>query len=355
MALPTITKMQKTAQEMLNKYQQQQASSTASTQSGSTSTPTVTETPKVTSTPKAQPSVTQPTVTSQIVSNPTQPVDLTKINLFKPQEAVKTIQQAAPNLLSKKTESQDIQSTTIPTNTVRTALQMWWSALKAVANTLYEQWTDYAKQVLWRAKTDAVIAKEWLTLLNKMYQDTWKEMYRDITSDIKQERESWEWVWIIRDAFANTFEWVPRWIVRAEYWIADLLDWAVDAQWATNLKNNIEKDLKYWENTRVQQRAKEAEWFKDFMKNPLMYAWGTLWEMVPMFISAWVAIPTTFAQVYWETYRDYSTDQSLIDAWLTDNQIRLMSLWVWAVNTLIELWSDLLEWIMPWTKPWAKW
>jgi hypothetical protein len=93
MALPTITKMQKTAQEMLNKNKEQLAASTSATQSGSTSTPTTTSTPKVTSTPKAQPSVTQPTVTPQTVSNPTKPVDLTKINLFKPQEAVKATQQ----------------------------------------------------------------------------------------------------------------------------------------------------------------------------------------------------------------------------------------------------------------------
>jgi hypothetical protein len=92
MALPTITKMQKTAQEMLNKNKEQLAASTSATQSGSTSTPTTTSTPKVTSTPKAQPSVTQPTVTPQTVSNPTKPVDLTKINLFKPQEAVKATQ-----------------------------------------------------------------------------------------------------------------------------------------------------------------------------------------------------------------------------------------------------------------------
>ena len=355
MALPTITKMQKTAQEMLNKNKEQLAASTVATQSGSTSTPNTTETPKVISTPKPYPSTTQPVVTPQTVSTPTQPVDLTKINLFKPQEAVKTIQQVASNLLSKKTEAQYIQNTTIPTNTVRTALQMWWSVLKAVTNTLYEQWTDYAKQVLWRVKTDAIIAKEWLTLLNKMYQDTWKEMYRDITSEFRQNWEGWKWVWMIRDAVANTIEWLPRWLTRAEYWLADLLDWAVDAQWATDFKNSIEKDLEYWENTRVQQRAKEVSSFKDFMKNPIMYAWWTLTEMLPMFISAWVAIPTTFAQVYWETYRDYSTDQSLVDAWLTDNQVRLMSLWVWAVNTLIELWSDLVEWIMPWTKVWVKW
>ena len=92
MALPTITKMQKTAQEMLNKNKEQLAASTSATQSGSTSTPMTTTTPKVTSTPKAQPSVAQPTVASQPVSTPTQPVDLTKINLFKPQETVKTLQ-----------------------------------------------------------------------------------------------------------------------------------------------------------------------------------------------------------------------------------------------------------------------
>lgn len=359
MAIPTITKMQQTAQKMLEANKKQQAASTSATQSWSTSTPTVSSTPKVTSTPKAQPSVQQTTQTvwAGNVAQIQQP-SLKSLNLFKPQEQVQTAQQLSQqywNILSTKTETKDIQNTTIPTNTIRAVTNMWWSALKAVAQTLYDQGTDYIKEKIWWIKLKAEVAKQTYNLFDTVYKWTLKEMYTDITWDIKQERESWKWVWIIRDAVANTLEWLPRWLTRAEYWIAELIDWWVDAQWATDLKNSIEDNLDYWENTRVYKRVKEAESFKDVMKNPLMYAGWTFWEMLPMFISAWVAIPTTFAQVYWETYRDYANDTSLQEAGLTDNQIRLMSLWVAWVNTLIELWSDLVEWIMPWTKTAMKW
>ena len=65
-----------------------------------------------------------------------------------------------------------------------------------------------------------------------------------------------------------------------------------------------------------------------------MYAGWTFSEMLPMFINAWVAVPTTYAQMYWDAYRDYAQDESLSD--LTDNQIRLMATWVASVNTIME-------------------
>jgi hypothetical protein len=65
------------------------------------------------------------------------------------------------------------------------------------------------------------------------------------------------------------------------------------------MKSNIENNLDYWENTRVYKKVWKTSSFKDFLKNPWMYAWGTFTEMLPMFISAWVAIPTTYAQMYW--------------------------------------------------------
>jgi hypothetical protein len=38
-----------------------------------------------------------------------------------------------------------------------------------------------------------------------------------------------------------------------------LLDWGIDAEWATNLKNSVKKDLDYWENTRAYKKIKETE------------------------------------------------------------------------------------------------
>lgn len=58
--------IQSKIQEAVNAKQQQAASSSAATQSGSTVTPTVTEAPKVTPTAKAVPSVSKPDITPTV-------------------------------------------------------------------------------------------------------------------------------------------------------------------------------------------------------------------------------------------------------------------------------------------------
>ena len=359
-------KIQSQIQKTKEARQRQQAASSSAAKTWSTSTPTVTTTPTVASTPKAVASTQQTAITpiSQTISNIKQSTSTQtpQINLFASQRP--TAQTATQDLLSRKEETKEVKNTTIPTNVVKTALNIWWTVAETVTKTLYNQWMDYINTKIWQVKdtvstvkTTAKATKTALDLFNPVEEyrkQKWLTL-NQLWQDVKTEWDSWEWIWMVRDTIANTIEWLPRWITRAEYWIAELIDWWVDAEWATKLKNSIESDLDYWENTRVYKRVKEAESFKDVLKNPLMYAGWTLWEMLPMFISAWVAIPTTFAQVYWETYRDYASDESLQAAWLTDNQIRLMSLWVAWVNTLIELWSDLVEWIMPWTRTAVKW
>ena len=342
------------AKEKSDAKKQQAASSSAAAKSWSTSTPVVTSTPKVTNTAKAMPSLVMPDV-SKIIPQTITPTKTTAQSttktasvkdLFKPRVSpLKTWY--SDNLLSKSTEQKEIKNTTLPLTLVKTAINMWWQVAKTVANNLYDQWMSYIN-----GKINTL--EEYRNKINKKVGSYAIDFFSDVWEDISSQWKEWEWLWMVKDTIVNTAQWLPRWIARIEYWLSELLDWGIDAEWATSLKNSVKKDLDYWENTRAYKKIKETEWFSDFLKNPFKYAWGTLWEMLPMFINAWVAIPTTFSQIYWETYSDYSQDESLREAWLNDNQVRLMSLWVAWVNTIIELWSDLVQWLMPWTKSVVK-
>lgn len=334
-----------------NAKQQQAASSSAAAKSGSTTTPTITSTPKVTNTAKAMPSVTRVDISKLSVPTVTPTVTTPReqaMNLLGSKTRVEPLRVAdRSNLLSPTTEKKDIKSTTLPLTVVRAWLNLWWDIAKTVTHNLYEQWLDWINDKFKKLETTR-------ENINKTVWEWAIDLFNYVKEDISTDWKQGEWLWMVKDAVLNTVQWLPRWIARVEYWLSELLDWWVDAQWATNLNNTIKSDLDYWENTRTYKKIKETESFSDFLKNPLMYAGWTLTEMLPMFINVWVAIPTTFAQIYWETYEDYSQDESLKEVWLSDNQVRLMSLWVAWVNTIIELWSDLVQWIMPWTKTIAK-
>lgn len=334
-----------------NANQQQAASSSAAAKSGSTTTPTITSTPKVTNTAKAMPSVTRVDISKLSVPTVTPTVTTPReqaMNLLGSKTRVEPLRVAdRSNLLSPTTEKKDIKNTTLPLTVVRAWLNLWWDIAKTVTHNLYEQWLDWVNDKFKKLET----ARE---NINKAVWEWAIDLFNYAKEDISTQWEQGEWLWMVKDAVLNTAQWLPRWIARVEYWLSELLDWWVDAQWATDLKNSIKSDLDYWENTRTYKKIKETESFSDFLKNPLMYAGWTLTEMLPMFINAWVAVPTTFAQIYWETYQDYSQDESLKESWLNDTQVRLMSLWVAWVNTIIELWADLVQWIMPWTKTIAK-
>lgn len=342
-------------QEKSNSSKQQAASSSAAVKSWSTTVPTTTQTPKVTNTAKAMPTATaMPTLNRVDVSKISTPTTTNTVSresvrdLFANKTQITWLRKAdTSNLLNTQTENKEVKNTTLPLNVVRVGINMWWEIASSVVNTLYEQWLDWVNNKFNKLKK----------VRENVTQAVWQwaiDLFKSTKEDLSTQWQTWQWLWATKDFVLNTVQWLPRWIARAEYWLSELLDWGVDAQWATDLKNSIKSDLDYWENTRTYKKVKDTESFSDFLKNPLMYAWGTLWEMLPMFINAWVAVPTTFAQIYGETYSDYSQDTSLQEAWLNDNQIRLMSLWVAWVNTLIELWSDLVEWIMPWTRPTVK-
>ena len=323
--------------------QQQAASSSAAAKSGSTTTPTITSTPKVTNTAKAMPSITRvdiykystPSVSTPSVATTQKTASTSSLkdqamNLLWSKTRVKPLRVAdRSNLLSPTTEKKDIKNTTLPLTIVRAWLNLWWDIAKTVTHNLYEQWLDWVNDKFKKLETTR-------ENINKAVWEWAIDLFNYVKEDISTQWGQGEWLWMVKDAVLNTAQWLPRWIARVEYWLSELLDWWVDAQWATDLKNSIKSDLDYWENTRTYKKIKETESFSDFLKNPLMYAGWTLTEMLPMFINAWVAVPTTFAQIYWETYQDYSQDESLKESWLNDTQVRLMSLWVAWVNTIID-------------------
>lgn len=335
--------IQSTIQQSINEKQKQIASSSAAAKAGSTETPTVTATPRVTQTAKAVPSL-KPEITPVSISNINQTPTVNAKDLLWT-SSISLRKAATPDLLSTRTEQEDIKNTTMPLDIVRASINVWWQAEKTVNDTLFQQWLDWINEKFGKLeeKRQSINQSVWSTAI---------DMFKWVGQDISNQWTSWEWIWMVRDAVANTVEWLPRWITWVEYWLAEMLDWASDAKWVENMKSNIERNLDYWENTRVYKKVGETSSFKDFLKNPTMYVGWTFTEMLPMFINAWVAVPTTYAQMYWDAYRDYAQDESLSD--LTDNQIRLMATWVAWVNTIIELWADLIQWIMPWTKTAAK-
>lgn len=335
--------IQSKIQQDVTSMKQKTASSTQATQAGSTVTPEVTSTPKVTQTAKAMPSITQrPEITPVSIQTPS----VTQPNVRDLLWTTSLRKAATPDLLSRTTEEKDIRTTTLPLNLVRASIKSWWQVETTVNESLYQQWLDWINNKFWKLEearkniTDTV----WKTAI---------DMFKWVGEDLSTQWKEWKWLWATKDVVLNTIQWLPRWIARVEYWLSELLDWGIDAKRATNLKDSIKRDLDYWENTRTYKKVQETESFSDFLKNPLMYAWWTFTEMLPMFINAWVAVPTTYAQMYWDAYRDYAEDESLQD--LTDNQIRLIATWVAWVNTIIELWADLVQGIMPWTKTVAKW
>ena len=338
--------IQSKIQSDINEKQKQITSSSAAVKWGSTETPIVTDTPKVTPTAKSVQSIPKVNVTPVSVAT-TNPQPTNAKDLLSSSVTSSVLRKSAtPNLLSTQTEQEEVKNTTMPLDIIRASINVWWQAEQAVNENLYQQGLDWINEKFGKLReaSDKLTEKVWKTSI---------DLFKWVWEDISTQWSSWEWIWMVRDFVANTLEWLPRWITRVEYWLAEMLDWASDAAWVDVLKEDIESNLDYWENTRVYKRVWETTSFSDFLKNPWMYAGGTFTEMLPMFISPWVAVPTTYAQMYWDAYKDYAQDESLQD--LNDNQIRLMATWVATVNTIIELWADLIQWIMPWTKTIAKW
>ena len=362
MALPTITKMQKTAQEMLNKNKEQQAASTAAAQSGSTSTPTTASTPKVTQTAKAQPSVQQQT-TTQPVATTSQPVDLTKINLFKPQEQIQTaqqIQQQYWNLMSTSQEKKDTQAWPIPWSVINAANTVWWETQTQVKKTVLQQFKD------WFKRTDEKMQKSSEQFREKAWEDYyvwdfWKNL-------IWWETQAEEYIARLTDKLAG--EW-NEWYVEAfekwqwEFWRQEIESYNkyVEAAKAWDISSQ-EFWKKVWEfMNKLSWWKWSGEWWAEFasstastLKDPRQFV-GNLWNMLPWLVLSqawwlWLWMAYWTAQQSEDVYEDFSTDEWITNN-LNDNQIFLMSSWVWAVLSLVEWLWDIL-WDLPWAKTFSK-
>lgn len=315
------SKIESKIQKAQTARQRQAAVSTSATQSGSTSTPTVTETPKVTSTPKAQPSVAQPTVTSQTVSNPTQPVDLTKINLFKPQETVKTIQSANLLTQSNKIDSPTITSElakmydTLPdsmrkpvddaieNNAKKILYSLWvnklrstkaWEAANMFSNKLLIWWAREAIDI-WQWYINKIY-NNWLlpwkrnTIMNMML--PWYWLYRDYLNNKLENTNIWQQTKQVRDAALKAvFDWTERWDKKLRN-----LEWY---KYATEKQDE-------WSDKWKGIRDAIDEWRWDIVATNV---WETAWQMLPSLIMAFVTKdPKTaawwiFATVFWSSYK----------------------------------------------------
>ena len=259
--------------ESVNKQKIQVSSSNDAVKSWSTITPIEVKKPTVLNLKKAEPSITQTTTTTPTIT----PVSQSTISW--PNLLGKTVlrKSATPDLLSTQTEEKDIKNTTMPLDIIRASINVWWQVAKTVANNLYEQWLDWINDKIWKLEDTR-------QNINKAVWSFAIDMFKWVSEDISNQWTWWEWIGMVRDTVANTIEWLPRWITRVEYWLAELLDWGIDADWLTKAKENIKSNLDYWENTRVYKKVKETESFEDFLKNPTMYAWWTLSEMQETYV-----------------------------------------------------------------------
>ena len=328
--------IQSKAQEAISWMKKQVVSSNEATKSGSTTTPTITETPKVTSTPKATPSIVKPEIPQTYTIDPK---DLLSQNVRNT-----TLKKAAtPNILNTNTEKQDIKNTTLPIDLVKASIQSWWQVEQTVKNTIFQQWLDWFNDKISAAKdlrenVTQTVWKYWVDLFNYMKWET--DYMKNFYSGV----------------FNNLVQWLPRWISRAEYWAAELLDWWVDTEWTEKVKNQAKFNMDYWLNTETYKKQQNITDVKSFFENPWMIS-STFSEMLPMWLWPWVWVPYVLAQSYADTYTDYANDEELSQK-LNDDQMHLLSLWVWSTVGLVEYAFDLVWWLIPWvraiTKPWFK-
>lgn len=342
MALPTITKMQKTAQEMLNKYQQQQASSTASTQSGSTSTPTITETPKVTSTPNAQ------------------------------QSQKEWILTKAANKVSEWAATQE-------------RLQPWWNPVEKIfwpadfseetkekAANLFDVWRNIVKPVVdtWKA------FKQWQELLKENAAEYTKDFDKRYTPEwLKQYFNYYAWptldnlIWNTAYTTIDAIKWITNWVNSSVSSISERLpdEWLLVRKWilpsvweeqiqadkqrkaenreriAASVLDTAAQMEKWMDNTELWKDVKSVEW-KSLVEaleqwdieTAQRVLWNYIWYMAPS-IAGWIlwwevwVVATTFPVMYQDTLEDYMSDES-ISKNATPEQIH----WYATVSSILQ-------------------
>lgn len=346
--------IQSKIQQDINEKQKQIAASSAATKSGSTETPTVTDTPKVTQTAKAVPSVTRPEITpvSTATINQTQTVNARDLLWSK---TTPTLRQAAPDLLSKTTERQDITKSVIPLNLVRAADAQWWATKNAVDRTLTEQFSYWLNE---RPKeiTEKVgsffqkPAEKFWIWFESIINDT--EFYTAKLADVIETSLWGEW-WFAKAFQEQQWQYWDTYTEQHELQSSKLYD---EDQKAQELSNNVSSWLY---NITWNQEASDMLWSVAWrvyanVKDPEQVAY-TVWYMLPALIMWWATWGWFWANTaIWTpsqsalVYKDFAQDQELSEKF-TDNQLFWISTWFWAILSMVESFWDAL-WDMPWAK-----
>lgn len=346
--------IQSKIQEAVNAKQQQAASSSAATQSGSTETPIVTATPKVTQTAKAVPSITRPEITpvSVAATNPAPTVNARDLLWSK---TTPTLRQATPDLLSKTTERQDITKSVIPLNLVRAADAQWWAAKNTVDKTLTEQFS------YWLNEKPKQITEKVGSLFQKPAEKLWiwfesiindTEFYTAKLADVI-ETSLWGKWWFVKAFQEQQWQYWDTYTEQHELQSARVYD---EDQKAQDLSNDVSSWLYdiTW-NQEVSDMLWSVAWrVYANVKDPEQVAY-TVWYMLPALIMWWATWGWFWANTaIWTpsqsalVYKDFAQDQELSEKF-TDNQLFWISTWFWAILSMVESFWDAL-WDMPWAK-----
>lgn len=386
MAIPQIwwDKLKAAQQAFLNAQKQQQASTTAA-QSGSTSTPIVSSTPKVAQTQKAQPSVQQ---TSSVPWTQTtqQTPNLQSLNLFKPQEQIKTAQQISKqywDLFNVKEEA------------YQSHLQKWfniepWEKTKEVVTNLFDKLRPASQKIVETGKAVKDYRevakeerKESTKDFEKRYTPEWLKQYFNYYVDTL-----WETVrpmaWNLMYTSMDMIKWVTNWISNSIESLSNSTpdQWLLVRKWilpASQTQEEIEEEKKRlqanreaitasildtvyaWEkwmdSTEIWKETKAVEWtslldaLKRWDTNAVRWIiWNQIWYILPsvwawiIWWDVWVA-SSIFPVMYQETLDDYMSDPSIIEN-NSKEKIHWMattSAWIQTAIEIVSLETQVLK------------
>lgn len=345
--------IQSKIQQDITEKQKQIAASSAATKSGSTETPKVTATPKVTQTAKAMPSITRPEIAPVTIQQTTTPTVNAKDLLST--KTTPTLKQAAPDLLSKTAERQDITKSVIPLNLVRAADTQWWAAKSTVDKTLTEQFS------YWLNEKPKQITEKVGSLFQKPAEKLWiwfeslindTEFYTAKLADVI-ETSLWGKWWFTEAFQAQQWQYWDTYTEQHELQSSRLYD---EDQKAQDLSNDVSSWLYdiTW-NQEVSDMLWSVAWrVYANVKDPEQVAY-TVWYMLPALIMWWATWGWFWANTaIWTpsqsalVYKDFAEDQELSEKF-TDNQLFWISTWFWTILSMVESFWDAL-WDMPWAK-----
>lgn len=369
--------LQSKIQEAVNAKKQQTASSSAATQAGSTTTPTVSETPKVTQTAKAMPSVTEkPQITPVSTSTLRKAATPTTAATETPTVNARDLLSSKPTIALKKaaTTEQNLlwADTKVDTPTDVSSLV-----------TMYDNADESVKWIIWDA-----IKENGIKIFNKIFNVAVQE--NPVTRNINNFFETTA-IDTARTAI-STAQW---YLEKAGY--SDILPNNTPFLWPmTQVYNLALNNSEIWNQIKEQrnsvfeavfdkledrdQRLANRYWYKQAKKTADKWAeqwkgiedainewnwdvvttrvWETMWQMLPTLIAVMAtrnpkaAAPTIFATIWGDAYKrklvENDKDPSLQH--LTPEQKDNLATLEATVEAWIESAWDLLE-----LAPFMKW